>query len=76
MLVASVGTDGIDGPTAAAGGIGDLGTVARGVTRGLDARSALDDNDSATYLAAVGDQLRCGPTGTNVGDVMVAYRWG
>lgn len=76
MLVASVGTDGIDGPTAAAGGIGDLGTVARGVTRGLDARSALDGNDSATYLAAVGDQLRCGPTGTNVGDVMVAYRWG
>jgi glycerate-2-kinase len=41
---------------------------------GVDARTALAENDSATYLGAIGDQLRCEPTGTNVGDVVVVYR--
>ena len=75
VLVAALATDGVDGPSGAAGGVGDAGTVGRGVACGLAARAALDDNDSATYLAATGDQLRCGPTGTNVGDVAVAYRF-
>ena len=73
-LVASFGTDGVDGPTDAAGGIGDSETIQRGVRLGFDARAALAENDSATYLGATGDQLRCGPTGTNVGDVVVVYR--
>jgi hydroxypyruvate reductase len=70
-LVASLGTDGVDGPTNAAGGIGDGATVARGGRRGEDARIALADHDSNRYLAATGDLLHTGPTGTNVGDVVV-----
>ena len=73
-LVAAFATDGVDGPTEAAGGIGDAGTVERGRDRGLDAAACLAANDSHRYLAAAGDLLRCGPTGTNVGDVMLAYR--
>lgn len=74
-LVAALATDGVDGPSGAAGGIGDAGTVGRGRARGLAAAAALEDNDSASYLRAAGDQLRCGPTGTNVGDVAVVYRF-
>jgi glycerate 2-kinase len=73
-LVASFATDGVDGPTDAAGGIGDGGTVPRGEGLGRDAAAALADNDARPYLEATGDLLRCGPTGTNVGDVMLAYR--
>jgi len=73
-LVASFATDGVDGPTDAAGGIGDAGTMGRGPARGFDAAACLVANDSYRYLAAAGDLLRCGPTGTNVGDVMLAYR--
>ena len=73
-LVASFATDGVDGPTDAAGGIGDAGTTGRGLDRGLDAAACLAGNDSYRYLAAAGGLLRCGPTGTNVGDVMIAYR--
>lgn len=73
-LVASFATDGVDGPTDAAGGIGDPRTVTRGRERGLDSSASLAANDSLPYLEACGDLLRCGPTGTNVGDIMVAYR--
>jgi hydroxypyruvate reductase len=75
VLVASLATDGVDGPSGAAGGIGDGLTVTRGKRRGLDAVASLAANDSATFLSATGDQLRCGPTGTNVGDLTVAYRF-
>jgi glycerate-2-kinase len=73
-VVASLGTDGVDGPTRAAGGVADGSTLARGRTAGLDAVAALDANDSGSYLAVVGSRLVSGPTGTNVGDVMVAWR--
>ena len=71
IVVACVGTDGVDGPTGAAGGIVDGGTVARGRAAGLDAGEALDRNDSHPFLKAAGDLLVTGPTGTNVNDVVV-----
>jgi glycerate 2-kinase len=74
VVVASVGTDGIDGPTDAAGGIGDGGTVERGRRAGREANDALADNDAYPFLRATGDLLCSGPTGTNVGDVVVAWR--
>ncbi len=73
-LVAALGTDGIDGPTDAAGAIVDGLTLARGGKMGLDAVTALANNDSGSFLAASGDLLRCGPTGTNVGDLVIASR--
>jgi hydroxypyruvate reductase len=73
-LFASLGTDGIDGPTEAAGAIVDGNTISRGSKLGLDAHRALAANDSGTYLEATGELLITGPTGTNVGDVWVVVR--
>jgi glycerate 2-kinase len=74
VMFAALGTDGIDGPTDAAGGLVDGRTVAEGARQGLDARDHLDRNDSYPYLRAVGDQLTTGPTGTNVGDLWLVWR--
>jgi glycerate-2-kinase len=74
VVVASLGTDGIDGPTDAAGGIGDGGTVERSLRAGRPAGDALDRNDAYEVMLASGDLLVCGPTGTNVGDLAVAWR--
>ena len=70
--VVSLGTDGTDGPTDAAGGIAWPDTVARGRALGLDARAALADNDSYPYLGALGDLIVTGPTKTNVNDLVLA----
>jgi hydroxypyruvate reductase len=67
----SAGTDGIDGPTDAAGAIVDAGTLARGRERGLDPAAALAANDSYAFLDAAGHLLRTGATGTNVADLQV-----
>lgn len=72
MAVASVGTDGVDGPTDAAGGLVDGATLARVAARGVvSVELALARNDSYTVLDATGDLLRTGPTGTNVGDLQI-----
>jgi len=70
-VAATLGTDGVDGPTPAAGAIVDSGTVARARERGEDARAALDRNDSHTFFRATGELVVTGPTGTNVGDVVL-----
>jgi len=67
----SGGTDGRDGPTEAAGGLVDGGTLARITARGGDWRALLADNDSNRALALAGDLLITGATGTNVADVQV-----
>ncbi|MGH9313256.1 MAG: MOFRL family protein, partial [Vicinamibacterales bacterium] len=68
----SAGTDGIDGPTDAAGAVADAATLERSELRGLGAPEwALDENDSYAFFEALGDLIRTGPTGTNVGDVHV-----
>lgn len=70
-VAASVGTDGVDGPTDAAGAIVGPDTVERGRAAGFEAERVLEANDSWTYFDALGDLLRTGPTGTNVGDIQV-----
>jgi hydroxypyruvate reductase len=65
------GTDGVDGPTDAAGAIVTPLTVGRGSEAGLDAQAALERNDSYTFFKALGDLVIIGPTGTNVADVFV-----
>ncbi|MCP3962877.1 MAG: DUF4147 domain-containing protein [bacterium] len=69
ILVASMGTDGIDGPTDAAGAVADGDTLKRARAQGLDAGRALADNDAYPFFQALGDLLVTGPTGTNVMDV-------
>jgi len=69
IVVLSGGTDGIDGPTDAAGGIVDGTTIQRARDKGLDARAHLQENDSYPVLLATGDLLVTGPTFTNVMDL-------
>ncbi|WP_299813288.1 DUF4147 domain-containing protein [uncultured Jannaschia sp.] len=67
----SGGTDGRDGPTDAAGGLVDEGTLARIAAAGLDLEAVLAENDSYTALKAAGDLLMTGGTGTNVADLQI-----
>ena len=69
--VFSVGSDGTDGPTDAAGGYVDGDTAAALAARGLDAGTVLADNDAYHALQAVDGLIVTGPTGTNVNDVAV-----
>ncbi|HET7232317.1 MAG TPA: DUF4147 domain-containing protein [Longimicrobium sp.] len=71
IVAASLGTDGTDGPTPAAGGMVDGETIKRGAAALLDARDHLAANDSHPFLRATGDLLVTGPTGTNVCDVVL-----
>ena len=71
-VVLSVGSDGTDGPTDAAGGIVDGGTAERLKARGFDIERVLADNDSYTALAAADSLVVTGPTGTNVNDLALA----
>jgi hydroxypyruvate reductase len=71
LLIASVGTDGEDGPTDAAGGSADAAVVAAITTLGLDARQALARCDAYPLLDAAGGLIRTGPTGTNVADIRI-----
>jgi glycerate 2-kinase len=69
----TLGTDGVDGPTDAAGAIVDGSTLDALVRAGVDGQDALARCDSHHALDAVGSLIRTGPTGTNVADVWVSY---
>jgi hydroxypyruvate reductase len=72
IVAASVGTDGIDGPTDAAGAIVDPTTSARARAAGsATPAEALADNDAYRFFDAIHDLVRTGPTDTNVGDLQV-----
>ena len=71
VVIASVATDGTDGPTDAAGGIIDGETIVRLREKGIDVEEALGNNDSYHALEAAGDLLNTGPTGTNVNDLVL-----
>ena len=70
--VFSVGSDGTDGPTDAAGGYVDGETCAALAERGISVFDMLRDNDAYHALQAVSGLIVTGPTGTNVNDVAVA----
>ena len=70
--VFSVGSDGTDGPTDAAGGYVDGSTAAALAQNQLNVYDVLQNNDAYHALAACGGLLMTGPTGTNVNDVAVA----
>jgi len=71
ILIFSLGSDGTDGPTDAAGGIVDGETAAKLKEKGFDIDAVLAKNDSYNALFAIDGLITTGPTGTNVNDVTV-----
>ncbi len=68
-VVLALGTDGIDGPTDAAGAIIDGASLSRAQSKSLDPAKRLRENDSYSFFEALGDAVFTGPTGTNVNDL-------
>ncbi|MDD3573133.1 MAG: MOFRL family protein, partial [Eubacteriales bacterium] len=69
--VFSVGSDGTDGPTDAAGGYCDGESAGKLIGKGIQAEKYLDDNNAYHALQAIGGLIITGPTGTNVNDLTV-----
>lgn len=69
FTIFSAGTDGLDGPTDAAGAIADHSTLQRAAELGLDARAFLANNDSYRFFEPLNALIKTGPTGTNVMDI-------
>ena len=70
-LILSLGTDGIDGPTDAAGAWADPRTIKTARALALNPAEYLDDNDSYSFFKQTGNLIVTGPTGTNVMDLRV-----
>jgi hydroxypyruvate reductase len=71
VAVGSVGTDGIDGPTDAAGAYVDRTTVERARRASMDAGAYLADNDAYAFFQTLDDLIITGPSTTNVGDLQI-----
>lgn len=71
VALASIGTDGIDGPTDAAGAIADGQTLVRAHEKKLNPKEFLVSNDSYHFFSKLDDLIFTGPTGTNVNDITV-----
>lgn len=69
VVIASLSTDGIDGPTDAAGALVDGKTARYSASKNLDAKSFLTRNDSYHFFSKLGDLIFTGLTGTNVNDI-------
>ncbi len=72
IVVASVGTDGIDGPTDAAGAFVSSDTRARAAAHRLNPQAFLENNDAYHFFDTLADLIKTGPTRTNVGDIQIA----
>ena len=72
IAVASIGSDGTDGPTDAAGGYVDNETYLELCDKGINIHDVLMNNDAYNALKAVNGLIITGATGTNVNDVAVA----
>jgi glycerate 2-kinase len=73
VMLASIGTDGSDGPTDAAGALVDGTTLDRAAELGLDAARHLVENDAYPFFDRLGDLIRTGPTSTNVNDLYLLF---
>jgi glycerate 2-kinase len=74
MVLLAAGTDGTDGVTDDAGGLVDGETCARLALAEIDVDDCMRRADSGTALAASGDLVHTGPTGTNVGDLVIGLK--
>lgn len=74
LLLLAAGTDGIDGNTEDAGALVDGNSVVRMREAGIDPRAALESANSNPALAVAGDVIHTGATGTNVGDIVIAWK--
>jgi glycerate 2-kinase len=73
VLFLSAGTDGIDGPTDAAGAVVDETTWQDGYLRGVDPEKALAENDSYTFFNDTRWHIKTGSTGNNVMDIQILH---
>ncbi|MFQ6068704.1 MAG: glycerate kinase [Candidatus Bathyarchaeia archaeon] len=71
VVIASLSTDGIDGPTEAAGALADGKTIVRSQEQKLNAKSFLSNNNSYSFFSSLDDLIFTGITGTNVNDVSI-----
>ncbi len=71
ISILSAGTDGVDGPTDAAGAICDSETALKARDKGLEPESFLINNDSNSFFSAMNTLVKTGPTGTNVMDLQI-----
>ncbi|HJX22967.1 MAG TPA: glycerate kinase, partial [Candidatus Bathyarchaeia archaeon] len=69
--IASMGSDGIDGPTDAAGAVSDGTTLERAMKIGMEPYEYLRENNSYSFFMKLGDLIFTGPTGTNINDLMI-----
>jgi glycerate-2-kinase len=69
VVIASISTDGVDGPTDAAGALVDGETMRHSKGLGLEAGMFIKNNDSYDFFSRVGGLIYTGPTGTNVNDI-------
>lgn len=74
LLLLAAGTDGVDGVTEDAGALVDAGSCARCALAELDVERCLEQADAARALEASGDLVHTGPTGTNVGDLVIGLK--
>lgn len=75
IMFLAAGSDGSDGPTEDAGALIDGDTVRRGEAEGMSAAQALARCDAGSFLELSGDLIETGPTGTNVMDLVIGWRW-
>ncbi len=74
LMLLAAGTDGTDGVTEDAGALVDADSCARVALAGLDVDECLAQADSGGALSASGDLVHTGPTGTNVGDIVIGLK--
>jgi len=74
IFLLAAGTDGNDGPGQIAGALVDGGTLKRGKRKGFNAAHCLEQADAGRFLAASGNLIETGPTGTNVMDILIGLK--